>query len=111
MEKPLGFENSWSNDVGKLEAQDPMEEENLAEEGEVLRPTFLSALLEPSMNEAIIKILKEYKDCFAWDYTQMPALDRSLVEHRLPLKLGNKPVKQTPQRFAPEVIQKIKAEI
>ncbi|MCI01687.1 hypothetical protein A2U01_0022714, partial [Trifolium medium] len=30
---PLGFENGWSDEVGKLEAQDPLEEVNLAEEG------------------------------------------------------------------------------
>jgi hypothetical protein len=34
----------------------------------------------------MIALLKEYSDCFAWDYTEMPGLDRSIVEHRLPLK-------------------------
>lgn len=63
------------------------------------------------MKEATIKILKEYKDCLAWNYKEMPGLDRGLVEHRLPLKLGKKLVKQSPRRFAPEVIQKIKAQI
>lgn len=60
--KPLGFKYGWSNEVGKLEVQDPIEEINLAEEGEKPRPIFLRALLEPSMKEAIIEILKEYKD-------------------------------------------------
>ncbi|MCI43224.1 pol polyprotein, partial [Trifolium medium] len=41
----------------------------------------------------------------------MPGLDRILVEHRLPLKVGKKPVKQNPRQFAPEVVEKIKAEI
>lgn len=41
----------------------------------------------------------------------MPRLDRGLVEHRFHLKRGMKPVMQTPRRFTPEVIQKIKAEI
>jgi hypothetical protein len=34
----------------------------------------------------MIALLKEYSDCFAWDYSEMPGLDRSIVEHRLPLK-------------------------
>jgi hypothetical protein len=34
----------------------------------------------------MIALLKEYADCFAWDYTEMPGLDRSIVEHLLPLK-------------------------
>ncbi|XP_020234172.1 uncharacterized protein LOC109814213 [Cajanus cajan] len=41
----------------------------------------------------------------------MPGLDRGLVEHRLAMILGKKPVKQSPRRFAPEVIEKIKEEI
>nr|KYP60896.1 Transposon Ty3-I Gag-Pol polyprotein [Cajanus cajan] len=41
----------------------------------------------------------------------MPGLDRELVEHRLPMIPGKKPVKQSPRRFAPEVVEKIKGEI
>nr|KYP45445.1 Transposon Ty3-I Gag-Pol polyprotein [Cajanus cajan] len=41
----------------------------------------------------------------------MLGLDRGLTEHRLPTILGKKPVKQSPRRFAPEVIDKIKEEI
>nr|KYP62764.1 Transposon Ty3-I Gag-Pol polyprotein [Cajanus cajan] len=41
----------------------------------------------------------------------MPGLDRGLVEHRLPMIPEKKPVKQSPRRFAPEVIEKIKEEI
>nr|KYP45379.1 Transposon Ty3-I Gag-Pol polyprotein [Cajanus cajan] len=41
----------------------------------------------------------------------MPGLDRGLVEHKLPMIPGKKPVKQSPRRFAPEVIEKIKEEI
>jgi hypothetical protein len=33
-------------------------------------------------------LLKEYSDCFAWDYMEMPGLDRSIIKHRLPLKKG-----------------------
>jgi hypothetical protein len=46
----------------------------------------LSANLGSSFQEGLIKLLKEYKDCFAWDYSEMPGLDRSIVEHRLPIK-------------------------
>ena len=34
-----------------------------------------------------------------------------VVEHRLPIRPGKKPVKQHPRRFAPEVTEKIKKEI
>ncbi|MCI14666.1 hypothetical protein A2U01_0035798, partial [Trifolium medium] len=91
---PLGFKNGWSDEIGKLEAQDPLEEVNLTEEGEKPKPTYVSSLLEKSLKQEIIKILKEFKECFAWEFTDMPGLDRTLVEHRLPLKAGKKPVKQ-----------------
>jgi hypothetical protein len=33
------------------------------------RPTFISANLESDFREELIKLLKEYKDCFAWNQT------------------------------------------
>jgi hypothetical protein len=55
------------------------------------RPTFINKKLDPSLRELMIALLKEYSDCFAWDYTEMPGLDRSIVEHCLPLKKGFRP--------------------
>jgi hypothetical protein len=56
--------------------------------GDKPRPTFISKKLDPSLREPMIALLKEYSDCFAWDYTEMPRLDRSIFKHRLPLKKG-----------------------
>jgi hypothetical protein len=42
----------------------------------------------------MIALLKEYSDYFAWDYMEMPGLDRSIVEHQLPLKKGFQPFQQ-----------------
>jgi hypothetical protein len=56
-------------------------------------------------------ILKEYKDCFAWDYPELPGLSRKLVEHRLPIKEGFQPFQQAPRRMAPNITLKIKEEI
>jgi hypothetical protein len=55
------------------------------------RPTFVSKKLDSSLRELMIALLKEYSDCFAWDYMEMLGLDRSIVEHRLPLKKGFRP--------------------
>jgi hypothetical protein len=59
----------------------------------------------------VIELLRENKDCFAWDYDEMPGLKRELVELKLPIKDGKKPIKQTPRRFAPEILSKIKKEV
>jgi hypothetical protein len=58
--------------------------------GDKPRPTFISKL-NPELRELMIVLIKEYADCFAWDYTEMPGLDTSIVEHQLPLKPGFQP--------------------
>jgi hypothetical protein len=63
------------------------------------RPTFISANLDLNFREEFIKLLKEYKDCFSWDYSEMPCLDHSIVEHRLPIMPSFKPYKQPPQKI------------
>jgi hypothetical protein len=62
--------------------------------GDKPRPTFVCKKLRPYLREPMIALLKEYADCFTWDYTEMPGLDRSIVEHRLPLKSGFWPFQQ-----------------
>jgi hypothetical protein len=57
-------------------------------------PTFISKKFDPSLREPMIALLKEYSDSFAWDYTEMPGLDRSIIEHRLPPKKGFRPFQQ-----------------
>jgi hypothetical protein len=59
----------------------------------------------------MIALLKEYADCFTWDYTEMPGLDRSIVEHRLPLKKGFRPFQQRARQIKAEVLEEVKKEI
>ena len=54
--------------------------------------------------------MKEFKDCFAWEYYEMPGLDRSIVEHRLLIKPRYQPFKQALRRFNPNVLDDIKKE-
>ena len=61
---------------------DKLEEVDIGD-GDKPRPTFISANLDSVFKEKLVTLLKEYKDCFAWDYSEMPGLDRSIVEHRL----------------------------
>ena len=72
---------------------------------------FISAKLDHEYKHELIKLLKEYKDCFAWEYYEMPGLDRSIVEHRLPIKPGYRPFQQGARRCNPKVLPDIKAEI
>ena len=55
--------------------------------------------------------MKEYRDCFAWDYTEMPGLDRRIVEHRLPLKKGFQPYQQRARQMKAYVLEEVKKEV
>jgi hypothetical protein len=79
--------------------------------GDKPRPTFISKKMDPSLREPMIALLKEYSDCFAWDYTEMLGLDRSIVEHRLPLKKGFRPFQQRARQMRTEVLEEVKKEI
>ena len=43
--------------------------------GDRPRPTYVSAKLDPEYKRELINLLKEFKDCFAWEYYKMPGLD------------------------------------
>ena len=72
------------------------------------RPTYVSAKLDPEYKRELIDLLKEFKDCFSWEYYEMSSLDWSIVEHRLPIKPGYRPFKQASRRFNPNVLDDIK---
>ncbi|KAK1633081.1 hypothetical protein QYE76_007396 [Lolium multiflorum] len=79
--------------------------------GDKPRPTFISKKLDPHLRGLMIALLKEYPDCFAWDYTEMPGLDRSIIEHRLPLKKGFRPFQQRARQMKAKILEEVKKEI
>jgi hypothetical protein len=89
---------------------DPLEEIDIGD-GKTPRLTFVNKTLETDPRDEIIGLLKEYLDCFAWNYTEMPGLSREIVEHRLPIKSGFRPFKQKARTFRPDLLPRIKEEI
>ncbi|KAM2293360.1 hypothetical protein ACFXTI_027984 [Malus domestica] len=71
----------------------------------------ISSLLEVEDRARIVSLLCEFKDFFAWHYTEIPGLYSTLVEHRMPIKEGCKPVKQASRRMSKEIEEKVKEEI
>ena len=86
---------------------DPLEKVDIGD-GSIPRPTFVYANLSDDCKAYLIKLLKEYVDCFAWEYSEMLGLSRDLVEHRLPIKAGFRPYKQPSRRFNPIMYDRIK---
>jgi hypothetical protein len=84
----------------------PLEEIDIGD-GITPRPTFVNKNMSLEHKDAIIKLLKDYVDCFAWNYRGMPGLSRELVEHRLPIKSGFRPYKQPTQMFNPIIHDRV----
>lgn len=55
------------------------------------------------LKEKLIELLKEFEDCSVWDYDEMLKLSRKLVKHRLPIKLGYKPHRQSLIRISKHI--------
>jgi hypothetical protein len=72
---------------------DPLEEIDIRD-GVTPRPTFINKNMSLKHKDAIIKLLKDYVDCFTSNYCEMSGLSQELVEHRLPIKSGFMPYKQ-----------------
>ena len=47
--------------------------------GDRPRPTYVSAKLDPEYKQELMGLLKEFEDCFALEYNEMPDLDQSIV--------------------------------
>lgn len=75
------------------------------------RITKISASLTPQEKQEYIEFLRRNITIFAWSYQDMPGLEPSLVEHRLILKEGVKPVKQKLRKLPPDIQQKVKDEV
>jgi hypothetical protein len=56
-------------------------------------------------------LLKNFTDCFTWEYSEMPDLNRDLVEPRLSIKSSFRPYKQPVQNFNPVIIAEVKDEV
>jgi hypothetical protein len=102
------------DDLGKLghgfSSVDGLEEVDIGD-GRAPRPIFVSAKLTADQRQKVCDLLREFRVCFAWDYTEMPGLSRELVEHRLPIKHRFRPHKQPPRRFNYDIHGRIKEEI
>jgi hypothetical protein len=75
-----------------LLSTDPLEEIDIGD-WITPRPTFVNKNMSLEHKDAVTKLLRDYVDCFAWNYPEMPSLSRELVEHRLPIKSGFRPYK------------------
>lgn len=74
------------------------------------RPTFVSASLTEEERKQLEALLREFKDCFAWDYKEMPGLDPKVAVHKFKIRSDAKPIKQAPRRMRVELEEQVTAE-
>ena len=97
-------------DEPTLAVEEPTKEINLGTESDP-RNIIISLNLTPKEERALLDILKEYKDTFAWTYEDMPGLDPTLVKHRLSIKPGAKVMKQKLRRLHPKMDLQVKEKV
>ena len=71
-------------------AKETLEEIDLGTDPQKLRTISISSKLSEEEKAELILLLKEFRDVFAWDYSEMPGLDPRLVVHMLNVDLGAK---------------------
>jgi hypothetical protein len=71
---------------------DPLEEIDIGD-GITPRLIFVNKNMSLEHKDTVIKLLKDYVDCFTLNYHEMPCLSRELVEHWQPIKSSFRPYK------------------
>ena len=66
--------------------------------------------LTTSEKDALVALLIEFKEVFAWSYEDMPGIDTDIVQHHIPIDPIMKLVKQKLRRMKREWTLKIKEE-
>ena len=68
-------------------------------------------ILNASEKDALVALLIEFKEVFAWSYEDMPGIDTDIVQHCISIDPTMKLVKQKLRRMKPKWILKIKEEV
>ena len=91
--------------------EEKLEETNLGSDSQETRLISISSRSLEKEKSELILLLKEYKDIFAWDYSEMPGLDPGLVVHTLNVDPKAKPVAQLAKIFHIEIEGQIVKEV
>ena len=67
--------------------------------------------LTTSEKDALVALLTEFKEVFAWSYEDMLGIDTDIIQHCIPTDPTMKPVKQKLRRMKPKWTLKIKEEV
>jgi hypothetical protein len=65
----------------------------------------------PEEKKKIVRLVREYKDVFAWSYDELKAYDPKIINHAIPLLEGTKPFRKRQRFMNPKVAPTIQKEL
>ena len=92
-------------------AEEELEKVDLGPGSQEPRPILISASLTEEEKSEFILLLKEFKDVFAWDYSEMSRLNPGLVTHTQNVDPEAKPVAQPARIFQTKIEWQIVREV
>jgi len=92
-------------------AEEELEEIDLGIDPQKPRHISISSKLLEEEKSDLIWLLREFRDIFAWMYSEMPRSDLSLVVHTLNVEPGTKPVAQLARVFHIDIEAQIIQEV
>ena len=84
-------------------AEEELKEVDLGSDSQEPRPISISASLTEKEKSELVLLLKEFKDVFPWDYSEMLGLDPKLIAHTLNVDPQAKPMAQPTRIFHTEI--------
>jgi len=84
-------------------AKEKLKEIDLGTDPQKPRPISINSKLSKEEKVELILLLKEFRDVFAWDYSEMPRLDLELVVHTLNVDREAKLVAQPARVFQTKI--------
>jgi len=67
--------------------------------------------LAPKEKLAYIRLLRQYKSVFAWNYDELKTYDTSIIHHTIPMLNDEKHVQQKLRKIHPNIENQIKSKL
>lgn len=71
----------------------------------------LSKAFPPQVKAKYISLLSSFIDVFAWEYSDLKAYDKSIIQHIIPIKPNQKRFRQKLRRINPKLLPSIEKEV
>jgi hypothetical protein len=71
----------------------------------------LSKYLSPETKSKYAELFRKYKGIFALSYEELRTYDTTMIEHKIPLKLGVKPFRQKLKQINPSLLSVVEREV